>query len=64
MHGCGNIGHTDDPTCAPFPPRMQFDDCQNYPPWDCGNMSDSDREGSRVRKLGSSRGGALCCRDP
>jgi hypothetical protein len=66
LYGCGTIGSTaDKASCAPFTRMLRDSDCQSQFPWVCsdGPNGTSTDEYTVVTKQGSSRGGALCCKD-
>ena len=63
LHGCGNFGRVEDPGCAP-PLDRQIENtvCAANPPWSCTDPTSIMTEAMVVTKLGSVRGGVLCCR--
>jgi hypothetical protein len=61
IYGCGNVGSFADKSCTPLDHMLRDSDCANQPPWSCSDNSQD--EYLVVTKLGSSRGGALCCKD-
>jgi hypothetical protein len=65
FYGCGNIGSAADKSCTPFTHMMRDTDCQNEPPWACGDPSGADNqdEYSVVTKPGPTKGGVLCCKN-
>jgi hypothetical protein len=65
LHGCGNFGSIEDPSCRPFLYTLHQPDCFANPPWECDDPSSLSFEGEMavVVKRGSERGGALCCKD-
>jgi hypothetical protein len=65
FYGCGNIGSAADKSCTPFTHMMRDTDCQNQPPWSCGdtNGDDNQDEYSVVTKPGPTKGGVLCCKN-
>ncbi|HXU06914.1 MAG TPA: hypothetical protein VN903_38440 [Polyangia bacterium] len=64
LHGCGNFGRVEDPGCAP-PLDRQLENtvCAANPPWSCNDPTSIMTEATVATKLGSARGGVLCCRD-
>jgi len=68
LHGCGNFGSPEDKSCAPFMFMLKDTDCAANTPWLCpttssGPATTTTAEYQTVTKLGSTRGGALCCHD-
>jgi hypothetical protein len=65
VYGCGNIGSTPDHSCQPLNRFLHDTDCSYYPPWQCSNgpPGTSSTELDDITKVGSTRGGVLCCKD-
>ncbi|HET6149744.1 MAG TPA: hypothetical protein VFH68_19555 [Polyangia bacterium] len=61
IHGCGNFGLAEDPDCAPLDRHLSHTECDQAPPWDCGNNNPGTTEALLVIKPGSAAGGVLCC---
>jgi hypothetical protein len=63
LHGCGNLGAPESDQCPPLTRRMSFTECNGTGTWECGNANRNLIEAETVRKVNSSLGGVLCCRD-
>jgi hypothetical protein len=61
VHGCGNFGLAEDRNCAPLDRHLSHTECDQAPPWACGNNNTGTTEGLLVTKPGSNAGGVLCC---
>lgn len=62
LFGCGTLGDTPNPNCAPLD-RFSNNLCSaTTPPWECPGSSGYD-EALFIVKNGPERGGVLCCRD-
>lgn len=69
LHGCGNFGTNEAPSCAPLNMLLTQTDCAGTAPWDCGEQAGDITELADVTKTtsgganGSTHGGVLCCHD-